>query len=406
MKLLNVTSAIAVCLMGIAGPISAQTVGDGIQPANFPPSSYSGRQFVDNDGCMFVRAGPTGSVTWVPRVTQSRRVICGQTPTFAPVVDAPAAAVAAAPIEQTAPAQSPRPRVTARPGRTGQPIDTVASTTTAPRIGRLRQGQQQTTVATPAPATPTVAPQPQTTTRVVRVPAATRQQNAAPSGGTPCVPTTGRYAVRCGPQSVHPGDVARGVVRPNGVSYSTETVQDPVRNRVRGDTEASYRPRREPVPVTIPEGYAAVWTDDRLNPHRGPRTREGDRQMARVWVPTTPMVAAVEDSYRDGRRVRIIRTLRRPARTAAAIPAPQTAVPVRSRTTRTEPTPTTVTRRYLRVGQFRDTTEASVALQQLRQRGVQVRLAASGDNVLVLAGPFPEDAALNAARRQVRAAGY
>lgn len=39
-----------------------------------------------------------------------------------------------------------------------------------------------------------------------------------------------------------------------------------------------------PAPVTvIPAGYRAAWTDGRLNPHRGPRTAEGDAAMSGVW---------------------------------------------------------------------------------------------------------------------------
>jgi len=54
-------------------------------PVNLPPAGFEGRQFVDNNGCIFVRAGNGDGVNWVPRVTRQRQVICGHTPSFATV---------------------------------------------------------------------------------------------------------------------------------------------------------------------------------------------------------------------------------------------------------------------------------------------------------------------------------
>jgi len=51
-------------------------------PAPFPPASFEGRQFVDRNGCMFIRAGSGPGVTWVPRVARDGGQICGSDPTF------------------------------------------------------------------------------------------------------------------------------------------------------------------------------------------------------------------------------------------------------------------------------------------------------------------------------------
>ena len=114
-KLLNV----AVLVSALAISAEAQTLRRDQGPVNFPPASFKGTQFVDNEGCVYIRAGFEGAVNWVPRVTRGRRLICGQKPTFAARA-APAQAPRAAPAQpprETARSSAPAAPVRASPSR-------------------------------------------------------------------------------------------------------------------------------------------------------------------------------------------------------------------------------------------------------------------------------------------------
>lgn len=72
-----------VLALGVGSPVvsGARTIAQVGPPTNPPPASFTGRQFVDSRGCVYMRAGYDGHVTWVPRIDNAKQVLCGYRPT-------------------------------------------------------------------------------------------------------------------------------------------------------------------------------------------------------------------------------------------------------------------------------------------------------------------------------------
>ncbi len=425
------------------------------EPAEFPPVSFTGSQFVDSRGCVFVRSGIAGTSTWVPRVTSSRQNLCGMQPTriagatgqaqlppgavvitgvtgaaaaqgqaqAAPQAQAQARPVAQAPAQVARPApaqviarQQPQPNaVNARMapsapaimGNPGAPMQTIASITTPPRIGR----------------------------------------GAVTQSATLDVPRCGA-GMRCGPQTLDPvtgqagpaprraASAAAPVAVPGQVYTAREVAQLPPQTRIVPRHVAESQAQTAMV-GGVPAGYRPVWADDRLNPRRAQGTVAGKAAMDLVWTNTVPrrlidrstgrdMTAAnpnVQYPYTDlTTQVRAgtqaaLQAQPAPRRMAVQQPAAQQAPVVARLSTRAapqvaaaQPAAQRVAGRFVQVGAFADSSNANRAVARLQAAGLPVslqRATSRGKQVqIILAGPFNDRDALSRGLGHARAAGF
>lgn len=429
LKRLAIIAFAGACALAGTSPGFAQGIEAIDNPSEMPPGSFTGRQFVDSRGCVFVRAGFDGAVIWVPRVTRDRDQICGYAPTFGgsraaaePVREPAPAVVAPKPAPQVAakPAIKPSPKRAADPGK---PMDTVAS-------------RPAPVVKAPA-SKPPLAPPPSTVVRQVpATPSArTSAQSICAPGQTGMAERNGRV-VRCGPQTepyvtetgrnsapsgakvyrydgngqggwddsrLKPGapfaEVTRSDIPLAGVAPLTRIVPDQV---WRG---SSY------VAPVVPQGYRPAWEDDRLNPYRAWQTVEGYYVTQRRWTNTVPRQ---NPSPANSRYVRakdpVLLYPSQVDRAPNVSSQGATQAPLIS--TRSVPVVSKVFDgpRYVEIGLFTSGQGAAEAASRLGAAGLPVRYVRSSNDTSgaqrVLVGPYTDQAALDTALRRSRAVGY
>lgn len=165
------TTLMLVGLLG--GEVAAQTLRNSSPPSELPPAGFTGSQFVDSRGCVYVRAGIGGATNWVPRVSRDRRHLCG----FAPTDTGGATAQVSTPtnvpnpldtqVAGLAPRTAPTPEpVQPTPAATTRPLPTSTANAINPLAGAAPVAAALTpqVVRQPAPA-PTTAPEQRTITR-------------------------------------------------------------------------------------------------------------------------------------------------------------------------------------------------------------------------------------------------
>lgn len=306
-----------VCALAAGGTVSAQQ-RTGYRPAEIPPPTFTGRQYVDSRGCAFIRTGFGGQVTWVPRLTLQKQPVCGLAPSLG------GGRVAAAAL---APPASLRP--------------TVSAPVAVPMTGRLA-------------GCPADAP-----------------------FGQRVVATDGRRGLLCTatPAQVVSGPVAVAQAVPALVSIPVPPPAQtgPLKVTVTPPMTVAARP-------VVPPSYRPVWTDDRLNPHRGGRSAAGRVAMATVWTDTVPRRLVDPNDKGLGP---VAGQMRVSTRSAPAMAG-----------------------QFVQVGVFGETANAIAAAARLAALGLPVRRVRRGAGESVLAGPFADPSAARAALIASRAAGF
>ncbi|MGB0797726.1 MAG: SPOR domain-containing protein [Planktomarina sp.] len=375
-----VTFGLSLAVSGVfAGSVMAQNLSANAVPKELPPSSFSGRQYVDSAGCVFIRAGVSGVTNWVPRVSRDRNVICGQKPTFAgrsAPVEAPVAVAAAA-----APVQKPAP--VAAPTRVVRQQTVVRS---APAVQPVRQAVTQKQAFTyVTPPTPTAG-------TVVNLGGNCANASAASQA---YINATG---VRCGPQDWKPGQAGRigqasGTTAAPAQVYAQATASTVPRvqrqylfsRATTGDVVANDR-----VHQVAPSGYRNVWTDGRLNPYRGIPGQEAYRAntaTAKVqdnsWYPPRPTVS-----------------------TRSAVPTRRAVVQAPTTTRVVATSNVGAGHRWVQVGSFTNAANAQRTARRFQNMGLSVRIGKASSYQVVLIGPYSNGSSLQSALNSARRAGF
>ncbi|MGX9854719.1 SPOR domain-containing protein [Limimaricola variabilis] len=430
--------AVSATALAVAGPAMAQ---DRL-PAEFPPESYAGNQYVDSEGCAFIRAGIGGMTNWIPRMSRDREPLCGFQPTriagAAPPVlpdPAPAAAperraeavAASAPTTRRAAPSSPRvvapqpvrseaPRLTfaafcagrsgPQPGyvssRTGETIDCGGAVVApgAPLRGAVTlaavcadmaaTGRRYVLRDTGAPVTcgPQSATAPAPGSRL----AATRMPTAPAAPGAPVAAGQGPVALAvtsCAEtgRSGLPRRCGPQAQSPSGIGNAARAATAPAAGHAAAlaflDPQADRLMRAAaavtlPDPATPPAGYRRAFDDGRHNPLRGVRIVER-AGAGQVRAPVTAAPVAVPTAL-----VARVSTSSAPAQAA--------------------------TGRFVQLGTYAEPANAERAAARLRAMGLPVaqgHVSRNGTRMRVVAtGPFADSATLGRALGAVRAAGY
>ena len=455
---MRVNHAITTCILFLlsSGAVTQAGILKGpLRPAEVPPSSYKGKQYVDSRGCVYLRAGYGGDVQWIARIDRDRQVLCGQTPTKVagtrPTPTSPPTGTRIVDTQRQLQAGREPMIVEATPQATqpqaSQPQQQVAEAPSpAPKTGRLTWrdilfGRNATrnaapqeaapvavaAVPVPAPAPqPVVAPQP----KVAAIAPATVQAQAEDSSQN--TRRAGRltlheilFGVPRAPKEVQVAAVAPApapVVRPAPVAAAVPvlipTAPAPV-EQVAMVPESANALRIEIMRTDypIPKGYKSL-LDPKSNPAtRGKGTAEGQAKMDLIWTRTIPRrqtkaVAEMEIANAVPAKPTIyarVSTSNYVAPTDPASPANMNTLRNIKDTSASDAAAETGGT-FIQVATFGEPENAERTLAQFAASGIRAEarpLRRSGREYhVVYLGPFQDQSRLNAALDAARGAGF
>lgn len=372
-------------------PAAAQSSARDL-PINFPPASFKGSQFVDNRGCVYVRAGFDGAVTWVPRVSRQRVHICGQKPTFGTT----AVAAPAAP----APTKTKPVQITAAPAAKATAAAPAPKTVkrTVVRAAKPAAAQQSRVVRRVPKAAP-VAKAP-----VKVVPKAAPGGFACVNGQTYRVVNGMKLRASCAPQSApHVTIIRRGEapapgknVYYNKNSWEGSSLTLPPETRI---VPKHVLEQHDPQVAYVPEGYRPAWEDDRLNSYRAWQTVQGHQDTQQVWTNTVPRKLVAQARRHEVKSPVIVGQVKSPLPLTAV-------VSTRGETPKAATEPKVKTGRWIEIGAFTTPDKARSAAHRLQSAGLTVRMANRKDMSLLRVGPYASFEQLQMALRRVHGTGY
>ena len=351
----------AVAFATALGSLAAQAEISG--PSNLPPAGFKGQQFVDSRGCIFLKAGYGGQVTWVARVSRDHKPLCGFPPTFGPqpaIEVAEAAAVAPAKPAPVAAAAKPAPAPLA-------PLVIKPTVVAAAPSAQAKPARSYEVVASSGVPAGKIG-------CYSDAPVAERVKLR--NGGSVVVCTTGDGGLSGWRPPLYPEG------SPVGVALSDSAPQDEAGVVAQSGATA------------VPAGYKLAWNDDRLNPLRGNGSAAGQADQDQVWTRKVPAKLVADKTKKAAPQVTVS------TKSAATDPI---AVQPRAKAAAAGGA-------YVQVGTFGQPDNAKGASARLQALGLPVAISkiTKGGKALqiVLAGPFGTGAEAQQALSALRGSGF